>query len=98
MDLSDIRTRILTRMELDPTDPLWQFVADAAINEGLRIFSFLTLCLEATRQFVLTPGNQFYSMLAVWPDWLMPLRVRISNDISTGNTAEFDFQQGDSAM
>ncbi len=98
MILSDIRTRALDRIEVDPTDPAWQFAATAAINEGQRIFAFLTLTLEATRPFILTPGNQFYSMLPVWPDWIVPLRVRISNNVAATAGATFDAPQGNTAM
>ena len=96
---ADIRGRILTRIEADPTDPLWQAAATAAINEGQRLFSFLSLALENTREFVLTPGASIYRMLAEgWNDWLVPLRVRLSNDTFAGATAEFDAQQADIAM
>ena len=98
MTLADIRTRILERIEVDPLDPAWQFAANAAINEGQRLFVFLTLCLEVTRILVLTPGNSAYSMLAIWPDWLIALRVRISNDLTGGAVAEFDSLTGDGGM
>jgi hypothetical protein len=78
LTLGDISGRILNRLEVDPTDPAWQFVATAATNEGQRIFSFLSLCLESTVPFAYARGLQFYNMLTYWPDWFLPLRVRLS--------------------
>jgi hypothetical protein len=99
MQHSEIRDRLLTRLEADPTDLLWQAAATAAINEGQRLMAFLALPLEATREFVLTPGVSTYRMLAEgWSDWLVPLRVRVSNDTATGATAEFDAQEPGAAM
>jgi len=98
MTLSDIRTRALTRIEEDPDDPAWQFAATAAINEGLRIFVYLTLCLENEREFALTPGTQFYNMLPAWPDWILPLRVRISNSTAASYQARFNQQPGNLAQ
>lgn len=96
---ADIRARVLTRLQVSTTDPAWTVPATSAINEGLRLFAFLTLCLENTREFVLTPGVKFYRMLAEgWTDWLVPLRVRLSNDTAGGVTSEFDNVEGDQGM
>jgi hypothetical protein len=89
----------LTRLEVSTTDAAWQAAATAAINEGQRLYSLLTLSQETTREFVLTPGVKFYRMLTEgWTHWLVPLRVRLSNDTATGNTNEFDTQDNDAAM
>lgn len=99
MTLDSIRTRVLTRLELDPSDAQAQSAANSAINEGQRLFAFLTLCQEATREFILTPGVSFYHMLTEgWADWLVPLRVRLSNDTDAGQDAEFDNVESDTAM
>ena len=98
MTLGDITGRILGRMELSPSDPQALSAATAAANEGQRLFAFLTLCQENTRQFILTPGTNFYHMYAEgWNDWLAPLRVRLSNDTSTGQDAIFDNVGGNTA-
>ena len=98
MTLSDIRDRVLTRIEADPTDAAWQFVGTCAINEGQRIFAFLSLCLENTRELILTPGDQAFNILAQWTDWFVPLRVRISNDTTAGVTSEFDAMEGNAGQ
>lgn len=95
---SDIRTRVLERMQVSTDDPNWRAVASLAINEGQRLFAFLTLCLEARRSLVLLPGTKFYHMLAIgWDDWLVPLRVRPASD-SGGATSEFDSVKSDESM
>lgn len=81
MQLSDLRTRVLQRIEVDPTDALWQFAATAALNEGQRIFAFLTLCLEVTRMLPLTSGVSFYNLLATWADFIVPLRVKLATKL-----------------
>src|SRR5512139_3322021 len=99
MTHAEIRERVLTRLEVSPTDAAWKSAATSAINEGQRLFAFLTLSLEAQRPLVLTPGTKFYRMLAEgWTDWLVPLRVRLSNDATAGVTARFDGVQGDEGM
>jgi hypothetical protein len=49
---------------------------DAALNEGLRLFALMTLCIERTVVLKLQPGDSYYSILEVLPDWLLPLRCR----------------------
>jgi len=99
MTFADIRTRVLTRIEVDAADAAWKVAAGLAINEGLRLFAFLTLCQETYREFVLTPGVNFYHMLNEgWNDWIIPLRVRLSNDTASGTASMFDTIRGDDAM
>jgi hypothetical protein len=99
MTLKTIRDRLLTRLECDPTDLQWQAAGTAAINEGQRLFVLLSLCLEATRELVLTPGVNMHHMLTEqWTDWLVPLRVRLSNDTATGQDAKFDSMESDTGM
>lgn len=96
MQLSDIRSRVIGRLEWDPSDTNAQAAATAAIGEGQRLFCFLTLSLENQRELVLTPGKSWYRMLdAGWADWLVPLRVRISNDTAAGADMTFDTQESD---
>lgn len=48
----------------------------AAINEGQRLFVFLTLCLETTLAWNAAPqSSPFYSLLTVFPDLIAPLRL-----------------------
>lgn len=49
-----------------------------ALNCLQNLFAFLTLCFENTETFALaTDGTSSYHMLATYPDWILPLRVRI---------------------
>jgi hypothetical protein len=47
----------------------------AALNEAQRFFCVLTLGLEVTATWTLTGGQTFYNMLALFPDWIAPLRI-----------------------
>ena len=51
----------------------------SALNQAQRLFCLLTLCLETTAPFTLSAATRFYRALSVFPDWLMPLRVRIAS-------------------
>lgn len=76
MTTADLTNRILTR--LDETGAGYYSpgeVVDAA-NEGQRLLALLTLCNESSGYLFLNPAQTFYSMLGVFPDWLLPLRVR----------------------
>lgn len=98
MTFGDIRTRVLTRLQVSTTDAAWTGPAGSAINEGQRLFAFLTLCLESSRTFILTPGTKFYHMfLEGWTDWIVPLRVRFP-PANTDQTALFDAVRFDDAM
>lgn len=61
-----------------------------ALNWAQRLFVLLTLCIEDQREWTLTPGSQHYHMLLdpLFPDWLFPLRIRLSNNPSTGTNSE----------
>ena len=96
---SDIRGRVLSRLEWDGTAAAAKTAATAALNEGQRLFAWLTLCLEATRPLTLTPGLNHYWMYAEgWSDWLVPLRVRLANPASPGSTTSWDTVQADLGM
>lgn len=99
MQYTDIRGRVISRLEWSATDPTAKAIAGAAVNEGQRLFCFLTLSLEAQRPFTLTPGVAFYHMLNEgWSDWIVPLRVGISNDISSGTDSRFDEPEADTSQ
>lgn len=74
----DLQTRVLERLGEDPNNPVYYTAADALawLNAAQRLFVLLTLCLETTNTVNLTVNTAFYSMLPVFPDWLLPLRVR----------------------
>jgi hypothetical protein len=77
MIFSDIRARVLKRLDEDPTAPVSYTAADAnnAINEGLQFFGLLTLCVERTVAFPVVAGTGEYQMLSTYADWLVPLRI-----------------------
>ncbi|MGH2360055.1 MAG: hypothetical protein ACRDGM_05875 [bacterium] len=80
MTLLQLRQRVLERLDEPSGAPVYYTAAEVneAINQGLRVFVFLTLCLERTQALTLTAGQAFYSMLAqgAFSDWFMPLRLR----------------------
>jgi hypothetical protein len=77
MTLAAIRANIEARLD-DAGTPSSYTDADilAAINEGLRLFALLTLCIERTSILKLQTDTTHYLMLALLSDWLLPLRVR----------------------
>lgn len=86
-------------MEWSSSDAGAIAAANSATNEAQRLFAFLTLSLETQRDFAVTPGQSWYRMLDQgWSDWLVPLRVRWSNDTSGGADTRFDEQESDQAM
>lgn len=98
MNTADLITRTLTRVGEDPLAPAFYGRAAAlgALNLAQRLYCLITLCLEATRPFDLTPGRYWYHALAEWPDWIAPLRVRLELAPTTVD-AEFDAVKHDEA-
>lgn len=78
MILSDMQTRLLERLGENPSAPAFYTVREtvAWLNAAQRFMVLLTLCLEATATVVLT--GAFQSMLGQFPDWLLPLRIRVA--------------------
>ncbi len=94
MLLSELQSRTLARVGEDPLNPAYYTAGEAvaALNWAQRLFVFLTLCLEAARPFRLTPNVRYYHMGQLWPDWIVPLRVRLSSDIAAGVDELFESQ------
>lgn len=99
MTLSALQQRLTARLDETAGSETWYTTGTMrdALNEAQRIFVLLTLCLESIRPFVLTPGSRFYHMLE-WTDWLLPLRISLSQDTTEGQTATYDAVLGDQAM
>jgi hypothetical protein len=78
VNLQELRGRTLKRLDQDPAAPIYFSAQEVtnALNRGQRLFALITLCLEQIVTFDLTPGTAFYRMLATYPDFLLPLRVR----------------------
>lgn len=76
MTLLEIRTQVLRRMDEDTTSPVYVTaqLVDQAINEGLNIFSTLTLCVEKSATITIT--DTFTDMIAAAvPRLIVPLKL-----------------------
>jgi hypothetical protein len=75
VQLSDMQSRVSQRLAEGATGPVYYPSAEitAALNEALRYFCLLTLCLEKTASW--TPAAGFTRMLTVFSDWICPLRI-----------------------
>lgn len=78
MTLAELQTRTLERLGEVSDAGSYYTAAEVtvAINEGQRLFAFLTLCLEATGSLPLTGNTVWYQPLSVFPNWIAPLRIR----------------------
>jgi hypothetical protein len=76
MQLSDMRARVSQRLNEAGT-PIYYTAAEinAALNEALRFFCLLTLGLETTATWTVTAATTFFHMLAIFTDWICPLRI-----------------------
>jgi hypothetical protein len=85
MTASDLQSRLLERLgdtasgEYVVTGYYTGSEALNWLNAAERIFVLLTLCLENTQALDLAPNQAFYSMMGQYSDWLLPLRVRMTN-------------------
>lgn len=79
MTLLELQTRTLQRLDEDTSGGGYFSAVEvkAALNEGQRLFAFLTLCLETTATQALDAATPTYRMLTVFSDWFLPLRVRV---------------------
>jgi hypothetical protein len=92
--LTDLQTRVLERLDEDPSHPAYYTLGEvaAALNWAQRLYVLITLCNETTAPFQLEPGVQWYHMQTVFPDWFMPLRIRYSNTLRfAGNVASYGY-------
>jgi hypothetical protein len=78
MNLAELRDK--TRSRLDDLSPAGSSYTtaqiDGALNEGLRLFALLTLCIERTVTIPMQIDTTRYQMLSLLRDWLLPLRAR----------------------
>lgn len=79
MQFAELQSRTLTRLNEDPTGAVIgyytrQEVKDA-LNDAQLLYAFLTLCLETTAPFRLSVGVNFYPLLPLFPDFILPLRA-----------------------
>jgi hypothetical protein len=63
--------------KLNETTPTFYPTSEiiAAVNEGQRFFCLLTLVLETTEPWTITPGQLFFNLLPVFTDMIVPLRI-----------------------
>lgn len=82
MTLLELRTRVLTELGEDPSNPKFYTAAeaDAAINDAESVFALLTLCLERTASLTLLYNTTWYQPRTAFSDFLLPLRVRRQAD------------------
>lgn len=79
MNLGEIRAEVSRRM--DDTSNVRYSVGriEQAINQGQRIFAFLTLAIERSAAFNLAANTVWYNVLDTLADWVAPLRVEDSS-------------------
>jgi hypothetical protein len=79
MTASELQTLALTRLGEDPTSPSYYTEAETltALNQGQRLFAFLTLCLETTASFALSANTTWYHLLPAYSGLIVPLRIRV---------------------
>lgn len=87
MTLADLQARVLARAGEDPNATaanMYYSPTEAvnAINTANRLFVLLTLCLETSGVFTSTLNTAFYDILQIFPNWLLPLRVRLGSSNS----------------
>ena len=75
MILAAIRALVAGRLDDDTTPTYSNGEIDAAINEGLQLFAFLTLCLQTTATLTLTAGPVYTRADLLPADYLVPLRL-----------------------
>src|SRR3954469_4016493 len=72
MTLRDLRERVTQATDSRHT----RVQIDAALNQGLRLWSLITLCVERTVVLRWPTDQPFVPIYAAVPDFLVPLRVR----------------------
>lgn len=68
------------------------------LNEGLRLFSTLTLAVERRVLLKLQPNTTWYTLLTLLPDFLVPLQVRCYVDTNPAAVAEWDVPLWDAVL
>jgi hypothetical protein len=82
--VADLETRVLERVGDNPATGGFYTAAEALawVNAAQRIMVLLTLCLENNTATLPLAANQaYYRMMQQYPDWLLPLRVRIAGGV-----------------
>lgn len=82
MTIGDMTDRALDRLG-DFPNAQYSYYTPTEIGRAFtclqNVFVFLTLCFENTETFsLLTDGTASYGMLGTFPDWILPLRVRLT--------------------
>lgn len=76
---SEIQRRVYQRLDDDPNAPAGVTPAEVlhAINFGQELAAMLTLCFETTAALTLPTGSPFIDLRALFPDYLVPLALRV---------------------
>lgn len=78
MTSAQIAHDVMVGIDEDPASPSDRLVEEIllSINEGERVFSWLSLCLEKTSPITLT-GETFSWLRPLFPDFLAPLKLMV---------------------
>lgn len=94
MTAGQLATQILGDLGESAVSPTFYTFPEVlgAINEAQRLFCLLTLCLERTVTLELSANTTFYSVLTLYTDWIVPLRLRIAGGakLAPGRLTDFD--------
>lgn len=99
MNLADLRSRTRKRVDESGTPAAYSDAeVDASLNEGLRLFALLSLCVERTSVLKASPDRSFYQLLVLLADFLVPLRVRCHVMTTPPSPSEWDVPLWDSVL
>lgn len=98
MTLAELKARTLARVA-EAGAPVAHTAAEVtdALNEGLRLFALLTLCVERRGFLPLDGGVAWYRLFDYFSDWLLPLRVRVETTVSGAALGLWDSELWDAA-
>lgn len=93
MTAAELQGRTLERLGDNPSTGGFYGLQEVLnwLNAAQRLMALFTLCLESTRTFNLQPAAAYYNMLSIYPDWLVPLRIRVANGskLKPGRLSDF---------
>jgi hypothetical protein len=91
-----LRTKVNERLLAAGQAPFTNVQVEACLNEGLWLFSLLTLSVERQADLVLRADEPQRRILEEWPEFLVPLRVECVRRVLTDPGATWDGSLWDS--
>lgn len=81
MTVADLQRRTLQRLGDNPATGGYYGLQEVLnwINAAQRLMVLFSMCLESTRTLSLQPNTAYYNMLGLFPEWILPLRIRVDN-------------------